>query len=95
MKFQKNISGNPLGRPIGATDKRKTHIKKIIQEALEVNVYRVQEELGKLEGKAFLEMYFKLLEYIIPKLQRQTIELDQEKIIRTFNIIPASKVKKK
>lgn len=29
------------------------------------------------------------MEFGLPKLQRQTIEIDQEKIIRTFNFIPA------
>jgi len=94
MGFKKGKSGNPNGRPKGATDKKKTYIKKIIQEALEVNAYKVQEELAKLDGKAFLDMYSRFLEYGMPKLQRQAIVIDQETIVRTFNIIPASAVKK-
>jgi len=90
MGFEKGHSGNPNGRPKGATDKKKTKIREIIGAVLDDNADRVQGELLTLQGKDFLDFYIRLLEYIIPKLQRQTIEIDQEKIIRTFNFISAS-----
>lgn len=88
--MKKGHSGNPNGRPKGATDKKKTKIREIIGAVLDDNADRVQGELLTLQGKDFLDFYIRLLEYIIPKLQRQTIEIDQEKIIRTFNFISAS-----
>ena len=94
MKFKKGQSGNYKGRPVGAIDKDKRKIRDIINTAIEDNANRVHEELSQLKGKAFLDFYIKLLEYGLPKLQRQTIEIDQETIVRTFNIIPASAVKK-
>jgi len=95
MGFKKGQSGNPKGRPIGASDKNKSKIREIIGSALDDNAERVKEELLALSGKDFLNFYIKLLEFGLPKLQRQTIEIDQETIVRTFNIIPASAVKKK
>jgi len=90
--FQKGKSGNPDGRPIGAKDKRKTKIREVIGAALDNNADRVKDELDQLSGKDFLDFYIKLLEFGLPKLQRQTIEIDRETIVRTYEIIPASNV---
>jgi len=94
VKFKKGQSGNNKGRPVGAIDKDKRKLREIIGSTLDENADRVKEELDRLSGKDFLNFYIKLLEFGLPKLQRQTIEIDQETIVRTFNIIPASAVKK-
>jgi len=91
MAFKKGKSGNPNGRPVGAIDKDKRKIREIIDTVLDDNADRFQEELDKLKGPKFLDFYIKLLEYVVPKLQRQAIEIEPEKIVRTFNFIPASK----
>ncbi len=91
MAFKKGKSGNPNGRPVGAIDKHNRKIKEIIDTVLDDNAHRLQEELDKLTGVKFLDLYIKLLEYVMPKLQRQAIEIEPEKIVRTFNFIPASK----
>ena len=94
MAFKKGKSGNPNGRPVGAIDKEKRRIRQIINTVLDDNTDRFQEELDKLKGPKFVDFYIKLLEYVVPKLQRQAIEIEPEKIVRTFNFIPASAVKK-
>ncbi len=91
MKFKKGQSGNYKGRLVGAIDKDKRKMREIIGSVIDDNAERFKEELDKLSGKAFLDFYIKLLEYVVPKLQRQAIEIEPEKIVRTFNFIPASK----
>ena len=91
MAFKKGKSGNPNGRPVGAIDKDKRKIREIIGNALDDNADRFQEEFERLKGEEFLNFYIKLLEFILPKLQRQAIEIEPEKIVRTFNFIPATK----
>ncbi len=91
MAFKKGKSGNPNGRPVGAIDKHKRKIKEIIDTVLDDNADRFKEEFERLKGEEFLNIYIKLLEFILPKLQRQAIEIEPEKIVRTFNFIPASK----
>ena len=89
--FQKGVVTNPNGRK-GVGDKNKQKIRDAIQNILEDNIDKVFEELSTLTGKDFLDMYSRFLEYSLPKLQRQTIEIDTEKVIRTFNFIPASEI---
>ena len=92
MKFKKGQSGNANGRPKGATDKKKTQLRDWLDNYLGSNTLKLDEELNKLTGKDYIDSFTKLMEYGIPKLQRQTIEIDTEKIIRTFNFIPASEI---
>ncbi len=91
MRFKKGQSGNYKGRPVGAIDKHKRKIKEIIGNVLDDNADRFKEEFERLKGEEFLNFYIKLLEFGLPKLQRQAIEIEPEKIVRTFNFIPASK----
>jgi len=66
-----------MGRPIEAIDKDKRRIREIIDTVLDDNTDRFQEELDKLKGPKFVDFYIKLLEYVVPKLQRQAIEIAQ------------------
>ena len=91
MAFKKGKSGNPNGRPVGAIDKDKRKIREIIGNVLDDNADRFKEEFERLKGEEFLNIYIKLLEFILPKLQRQAMEIDPEIIPRVFNFIPASK----
>jgi len=79
------------GRPVGSIDKDKRKSREIIGNVLDDNTDRFIEEFERLKGEEFLNIYIKLLEFILPKLQRQAMEIEPEKIVRTFNFIPASK----
>ena len=88
--FQKGEVTNPKGRPNGAGDKNKRKIREWLDEYLTNNTLKLYTELEKLSGKDYVDSFVKLMEYGIPKLQRQTIEIDQDNIVRVFNEIPAS-----
>ena len=91
--FQKGVITNPKGRGGSTGDKSKQKIRDAISNILDDNIEKVVTELNGLSGKDFLEFYTKFLEYGLPKLQRQIIEIDPETIVRGWQIIPASAVK--
>ena len=71
MKFKKGQSGNNKGRPVGAIDKDKRKIREWLENYLYDNTSKIDKELNKLTGKDYVDCFIKLMEYGIPKLQRQ------------------------
>ena len=74
MAFKKGISGNPTGRPIGATNNIRTVIKEQIEAILtsKFTTVQIEQDIATLEPKDRLMMYMKLLEYSIPKKRLPT-----------------------
>jgi len=90
--FQKGIITNPKGRGGSTGNKNKQKIRDAISNILDDNIDKVITELGMLTGKDFLDFYTRFLEYGLPKLQRQIIEIDPDTIVRGWQILPASAV---
>ncbi len=55
------------GRQKGTQNKTTQSQKEVLAALLEANQEKLQQELGKLEGKDFVFAYEKLLAYVIPK----------------------------
>lgn len=73
--FKKGKSGNPAGRPIGATNSISTNIKEQIETILtsKFTTDQIEQDIAVLEPKDRLNIYLKLLEYSIPKLRATDI----------------------
>lgn len=65
MRFQK---GNP-GKPKGAKNKKSVELRQAINNFLEDNFSRVQQDFDVLEPKDRMKLYCDLLQYGLPKLQ--------------------------
>lgn len=72
VKFVKGQSGNPNGKPKGATDKETKILRETINQFVEHNTDCFQKWVDQVEKKnperAF-EMVIKLMEFSIPKLK--------------------------
>jgi hypothetical protein len=81
MPFKKGISGNTLGRPIGA--KGKNNLREFIIEFLEHNTERIKKDFELLEPKDRIVLFEKLLKYSLPTLQSTTLSTNLDKLTDT------------
>jgi len=81
MPFKKGISGNNLGRPMGA--KGKNNLREFITEFLEENTERIKKDFELLEPKDRIVLFEKLLKYSLPTLQATTLSTNLDKLTET------------
>ena len=78
MPFKKGVSGNNLGRPIGA--RGKNNLREFITEFLEENTERIKKDFELLEPKDRIVLFEKLLKYSLPTLQATTLSTNLDKL---------------
>lgn len=76
MGLKKGTTNNPNGRPVGVPNKLTGDLREKIQSILNDNIDRVQDDLNSLDAKDRLQVIEKLLSYVLPKLQAQSIDID-------------------
>lgn len=76
MGLKKGQTNNPNGRPAGTPNKINGDLRLKIQSILNDNIDRVQDDLNSLDAKDRLQVLEKLLSYVLPKLQAQSIDID-------------------
>ena len=81
MPFKKGISGNNLGRPMGA--KGKNNLREFITDFLEENTERIKKDFELLEPKDRIVLFEKLLKYSLPTLQATTLSTNLDKLSYT------------
>ena len=99
MKNERNkkgqfASGN-TGRPKGAGNKLTTLQKIKIEKVLSVLDKTLEEDIEKLKSNERVDLWASLQEFIRPKLQRTSIELDtpEDKITKiTFEVVKGDTV---
>lgn len=64
------------GREPGTPNRITGDLRLKIQSILNDNIDRVQDDLNDLEPKDRLQVIEKLLSYVLPKLQAQSIDID-------------------
>jgi len=82
---------NSTGRKKGSSNVVTGRIRSLWEDMMVENIDQLKEDFQTLKPKERLELAVKVSQFILPKLQRQVMEIDQENIVRTFNFIPASK----
>ena len=80
MPFEKGISGNPEGRPKGATNKTSMQLREMITDFLENNFEKVVSDFEGLKPKERVKLYCDLLQYGLPRLQAVQLETDFERL---------------
>jgi len=80
MAFEKGISGNPEGRPKGATNRTGTQLREMINDFLENNFEKVVSDFKELKPKDRVKLYCDLLQYGLPRLQAVQLETEFERL---------------
>ena len=80
MGLQKGQTNNLNGRPKGSTNKRTQQWEKFAEWFMTDGMDRLQEEMGKLDGKEFVREVKDLMEYFQPKLSRSEVKNEIEVI---------------
>ena len=73
--FNKGESGNPAGRPKGATNKTTTDLRTWINTLINKNLPKIEKDLKSLESKDRLVIFERLMQYSLPKLQGVSMEM--------------------
>lgn len=71
-KFTKGNKGG--GRPKGSKNKATSELRQIIQDFLDSNINKLQNDFDSLEPKERIDTIIKLMDFALPKLQRSTID---------------------
>lgn len=82
MPFKKGISGNINGRPKGSVNKNKALIESFIDNQIDKNFAKFNDELNKLNGKEFIEVFIKLAKIMT---RENTHVKANEKLLELFN----------
>jgi len=61
-------------RPKGSKNKITKELKDTIKKLLEGNFNKFEQELTQLQGKQFVDVYLRLIEFIVPKAKEEIIE---------------------
>ncbi len=80
MAFEKGVSGNPEGRPKGATNKTTAQLRELVTGFLEDNFEQVKKDFSLLSPKSRVKLYCDLLQYGLPKLQAVQIETEFDRL---------------
>jgi hypothetical protein len=69
------------GRPAGSPNRVTTEVREALSDLIAGNVPRLQEWLDRVakhNPKAALEIYVKLVEFVVPRLARHSLETSNE-----------------
>ncbi|MEO6039793.1 MAG: hypothetical protein ABIQ93_15370 [Saprospiraceae bacterium] len=80
MPFEKGKSGNPNGRKSGAPNRVTSDLRQRILGLLDKNFDSLEADIQGLEPRERVNAWVKLLEYVVPKLQRTETVIDLSKL---------------
>jgi len=72
--FKPGTSGNPKGKPKGATNKNTKELRGKISLILNNNIDKVEQDLKQLQPKDRLNVLLQLMKFVTPQLKQVEVE---------------------
>lgn len=79
MPFKKGQIGNPQGRPKGSQNKTAIELKQVISEIISNETEELTTRLNSLPDKDRVELLIKLLPFVLPKCNSDSINITLDK----------------
>jgi len=76
--FKPGTSGNPKGKPKGATNKNTKELRGKISLILNNNIDKVEQDLKQLQPKDRLNVLLQLMKFVIPQLKQVEVEHQEQ-----------------
>lgn len=78
--MEKGKTNNPNGRPKGKPNKITADVRQWLAELIDGNRAQIKKDLKKVSPKDRLKMLEKFMQYVVPKQQATTLEVDYSKM---------------
>lgn len=78
--MEKGKTNNPNGRPKGKPNKITADVRQWLAELIDGNRAQIKKDLKKVSPKDRLKMLEKFMQYVVPKQQATTLEIDYSKM---------------
>ena len=78
--MEKGHTNNPNGRPKGKPNKVTGDVRRWLAELIDGNRSQIKKDLKALSPKDRLLVLEKLMQYVVPKQQATTLEVDYSKM---------------
>lgn len=96
--FEKGKSGNPKGRPKGATNKDNRNLKDFVGYLLNSKREKLEKDFDSLKPYERLKMFDRLLGYVLPRLQptspESVVELEYKQLQNLLVTLPDEAINK-
>lgn len=76
MGLRKGQTNNPKGRPKGTPNRATTEMRKWLKCFLDENQKQIEDDFKALEPHQRLQMFERLLQYTLPKMQSVSASID-------------------
>lgn len=87
MVFVKGQTGNPSGRPRGATNRSTREVADRLKNIIDANIDGLEDDLKNMSGTERVKAITALMQYVLPKQQSVSLENQIEMEFKALQVL--------